>query len=111
MEINEKLAEVLAWTGKTQKYLADQLGIPKGSMNAYMSGRVGISIDIAYKIADALGVTPWTILSREPLSATSFDLSKKEIELVTSMRGLNNEQREVIFQTVELFEKHNKEKL
>lgn len=110
MTTNEKIAELLDWFGLSQQELADRTGIPRGSISSYVTGRAAVSIEMAYKIAEGLGVSPWTVLNSEPLPADPLDLSQAEKELVTNIRSLTKHQREIIDQNVQLMLKHNREK-
>lgn len=110
IQVHEKLQELLTWSGMTQFELADKVGIPRGSINSYVSGRTPISVELAYQMAPALKVSPWTLLNGEPLLATAMDLSAEEAKLVTDLRGLTTQQRELIDALIETMKNQNKYK-
>lgn len=109
MTVNEKIAELLDWRGVSQLELSNRTGIPHSTINAYITGRTPISLDVANKIATALGVTRWAVLNCEPLLADTLDMTSEEAELVITLRGLTCHQRELIFKGVELMKKQNAE--
>lgn len=110
MTIGEKIGELLDWNGVSQTELSRRTGIPQTTISSYVTDKVSIPADAAYKIAEALGVTPWAVLNSEPLLATKEDLSVEELELVTDMRQLTQHQREIILQSIGLMLKQNREK-
>lgn len=110
MKINEKLAELIDWSGKTQQQIADQVGVTRANISAYVMDKAAISVEMAYKLADALGVSPWTLLNNSPLPATEQDLTTAEAELITKLRSLTPDQYEVAVQSIELMYCQNKKK-
>lgn len=109
MTINEKLAELLDWSGISQGELSERTKIPPSTISSYVTGRASVSVDQAYKIAEALGVTPWTLLNMEPLPVSHMELSQAEQEFMANIRSLTNHQREIIEQSVLLMMKQNRE--
>lgn len=110
MTVNEKLAELLDWLGISQTQLADAIGVSKATVNSYVTERNNISVDMAEKIAAALGVTPWTLLNGAPLPATSLDLTPVEVERITDMRGLSLDQLELLDQCIQTMKRQNERK-
>lgn len=107
MTVNEKLAELLDWQDMTQQELADRTGIPRTNISTYIIGRNAVSVEVAYKLAAGLGVTPWTLLNGEPLPVSPLDLSKHEETMVADLRGLKVEQAEAVQVLVDTFKKQN----
>lgn len=107
MTVNEKLQEVMDWRGIKQERLHELTGIARSTIGGYTSGRRAISVEVAYQLAAALGVTPWTLLNGEPLLATQDDLTAEEAHIITDLRGLTLDQREVVLKTVETMKKQN----
>ena len=62
---------------------------------------VGVTVDAAQKIADALNVSLWTLLNGEALAVTSMDLTERERRLVSGYRRLNDEQRAAVDQLLQ----------
>ena len=107
MTVNEKLQEVMDWRGIKQEQLHDLTGIARSTIGGYTSGRRAISVEVAHQLAAALGVTPWTLLNGEPLLATHDDLTGEEARVITDLRGLTLDQREIVFKTMETMKKQN----
>lgn len=108
MTVNEKLQEVMDWKGVKQEQLHELTGIARSTIGGYTSGRRAISVEVAYQLAAALGVSSWTLLNGEPLPATPDDLTGEETALVTDLRGLTLEQKEVVLNVVATMKKQNK---
>ena len=109
MTANEKIAELLDWSGMSQQALADALGIPRTTVSNYITGRTPVSVETAYKIADALGVTPWTVLNCEPLPATPLDLTADEAAAIGMARGLPRKERALLAAILNYMDAQNKE--
>jgi len=110
VKINEKLAELIDWSGKTQQQIADQVDVTRANISAYTTDKAAISVEMAYKLADALGVSPWTLLNNSSLPATAQDLTTDEAELITKLRSLTPDQYEVAVQNIEVMYCQNKKK-
>lgn len=106
--VNEKLQELLDWRGKSQYDLAVATGVPKGSISSYVTGRTVITVELAYKFAAALGVSPWTLLNGEPLLATPMDITAEEARLVTDVRSLDLKQKALVQKLIEGMKEQNK---
>lgn len=109
MTVNEKIAELLDWSGMTQQELADKIGVTRANVSAYVTGRASVSLEQAYKIAAALEVTPWTLLNGEPLPVSPQELSEAEQRMIADLRGLKPWQLEFIERNVAMFIEHNRE--
>ena len=107
MTVGEKMAEMFSWTGKTHQQVSAATGITRSTISSYTSGQSKVPLDAAYQIAEALGVTPWTLLNGEPLQATVLDLTQDEAALITDMRGLTLNQREVVCQIIRTMKEQN----
>lgn len=110
MEIAEKIREVMQWSGTTQKELSERTGIAYTTLNGYLCGRSGISIEVIRQIADGLGVSMYVLLNGESLPSDYQELSEEERGVVRLYRLMNQDQREVIVQSMELFTRQNREK-
>lgn len=109
MTVNEKIVALLSYMGVSQTELAERTGIPRANISAYVTGRAAVSVEMAYKIAKGLGVTPWTVLNCEPFPISSLELTKGEEELITQFRSLTDQQRELIEKGVALMVRQNSE--
>ena len=107
MTVGDKIRELLDWSGMSQGELACRTGVPQTTISSYVTGRVSIPVDTVYKIAEALDVSPWTVINCTPLPATALDLTDAEAELVSDMRYLTQHQREIVVQSVKLMRKQN----
>lgn len=108
MTVNEKLQEVMDWKGLNQQELAKRTGINASTISSYVTNRAAVSVEVACQLAAALGVSSWTLLNGEPLPATHDDLTGEETALVTDLRGLTLEQKEVVLNVVATMKKQNK---
>lgn len=88
VSVNEKLQEVLTWSGVSQYELARRADVHPNSISSYVTGKTAISIALLFKFAEALGVSPWLFLNGEPLPVTSEDLTEKERRMVALYRNL-----------------------
>lgn len=107
MTVNEKLQEIMDWRGINQQDLSKKTAIPTSTVSSYVTGRAAISVEVAHQLAAALGVTPWTLLNGEPLLATHDDLTSEEARIITDLRGLTLDQRELVLKTMETMKKQN----
>ena len=96
MTFGEKLQEILDWYVKSQKEVAELSGISQSSISDYVNMKSTPTIDAAQKIADALGVSLWTLLNGDPLAVTPIDLTQRERTLLSEYRCLDQEEREAI---------------
>lgn len=110
MTAGEKIAELLAWSGMSQKQLAKKIDIPRTTLSAYILGRTPLPLHVAEKIADALGVTLWTIINGEPLPADPLELTKAEAELVGRFRCLTLQQQDVVTTLIDVMYRQSRPK-
>ena len=62
-EAMNRIKEVLEEQGRSQKWLAEQLGKSYNMVNAYAQNRQQPRLEVLYKIADILGVTAKNLLT------------------------------------------------
>lgn len=60
-KIKNDLKVAIALSGKTQKQIAQEIGMCNTYLNRIMKGKSEPSISIAYLIAGALGYPPWKV--------------------------------------------------
>ena len=90
-EFAERLQEIQKQRGLTQKAMAEMIGIMPASLSAYMKGTKTPALDIAVKIANALGVSiGWLCgdLQGSSQMATYEDLLRNLVAMVDTS-GVN----------------------
>lgn len=68
--VSKKLKSLRDNKGWTQSDLAKQALIPEGTISAYETGRIGMSLDAAFKLTEALGCTLECLVCRDDQSRT-----------------------------------------
>lgn len=61
-----RIKEVLDTQGRSQKWLAAQIGKSYNMVNAYVQNRQQPRLEVLYKIAEVLSVNPKDLLSENP---------------------------------------------
>ena len=94
-QVGSNIQKVLAEQGKTQQFLAEQLGVSKQVMSKIVSGAKAINVAEISKIACALNVSTDYLLSvqtsQEPIHNFSFmgkvknEETKKKIEFLKTV--------------------------
>lgn len=96
MTVGEKIEEILIWSGLNQKSLASKTGIARSTLSDYIRGVSSPTIEVAQAIADALGVSLWTLLNGEPLEITEKEITLTERRLLGDYRALVPMERELV---------------
>ena len=110
MSTDEKIREVMQWSGVTQKDLARRMGMKYTTLNGYLCGHNRIPLDVIKQIASALHVSVFLLINEEPLPADSMELTQDERAIINRYRQLTMEQQEIIAQSMDLYFRHNQEK-
>lgn len=77
MKINERINHLLHQKDMSIRTLSTKTGIPLSSLARYLRTGDSISVDNMFKIAHALGVTPWQLTI-----GTDIDTPMSEIEVI-----------------------------
>lgn len=96
MTFGQKVLEILTWTHKTQKDIHILTGISRSTLSEYIRDSRSPTIENAQRIADALGVSLWTLLNGDPLAVKEMDLTEKERCMVGEYRLLTKEEHEFL---------------
>lgn len=81
---------------KTQKDIADALGIPERRYSSWERGEVMMSLEQAYYVTELLGCTLDELVGRKPPKTPS---SFVEYELISCFRDSTDERKSSILQT------------
>ena len=93
------------------KELASKTGISRHTLDNYLNIRKHIpTIDVAVKIAKVLGVTVEYLATGNESPATNVSMNKETITLVQNYNLLNEEDRKIIVEFVQVLLKHRRKK-
>ncbi|MDR2716595.1 MAG: helix-turn-helix domain-containing protein [Treponema sp.] len=111
MGFKENLKSELIYKDMTVKELAAKTGISRHTLDNYLNIRAHIpTIDAAVKIAQALGVSvEYLATGKEPPQA-NIPMSGDNIALVQNYNLLNEEDRKIVTEFIQLFTKHRRKK-
>lgn len=82
-EIGGRIREVRTALGKTQKEVAEKAGMPDSALRKYESGRQIPTIETLHRIADALGVKMYLLISGERRLLMLSQLDEEMADMVT----------------------------
>lgn len=82
-EIGGRIREVRTALGKTQKEVAERAGMPDSALRKYESGRQIPTIETLHRIADALGVRMYLLISDERRLLMLSQLDQEMADMVT----------------------------
>ena len=100
----DRLSELLDEKNISQKEFAKMLNIAPTTLNGYIRNRRQPDFDIVKDIARALDVSTDCLLGYSGEQV----LSVQESSLINKLRGLTKEQREMIYDLVDITAKKNK---
>lgn len=104
-QIGAMIREMRIFMGKTQKEVADLAGMPDSALRKYESGRQIPTIETLHRIADALGVKLYTLISGEKrllmLSQIDDAMAEKVTRIVDDYMLLDEESRSVMRKRVD----------
>lgn len=96
-EIGGRIREVRTALGKTQKEVAEKAGMPDSALRKYESGRQIPTIETLHRIADALGVKMYLLISDERrllmLSQLDEEMATMVTRIVDDYMLLNDESK------------------
>ena len=107
MSIHERLRDYMEDHDVRQKELAARLGIPKTTLNGYLTGKRQLPHEVVKKAARVLDITTDYLYGLTEVPQRPIALSQGERALVEQFRGLTREQRELILQTMRLMGEQN----
>jgi len=109
MGFKENLKSELIYKNMLVKELAIKTGISRHTLDNYLNVRGHVpTIDIAVKIAQALGVTVEYLATGKETPQTAVPMSGETIELVQNYNLLNESDRKIIVELVNLLKKHRR---
>ena len=109
MGFRENLKSELIYKDMLVKELAAKAGISQHTLNNYLNVREHIpTLDIAVKIAQALGVSVEYLATGKEPPQTNIQLNSKTISLVQNYNLLNEEDRMIVNELIELLKKHHR---
>lgn len=97
MTFGEKLSELLEERHITQKEFAKTLNIAPTTLNGYIKDKRQPDFELIKRIASTLSVSVDYLLG-----GGSFNLTAKELSLITKLRTLSEEQQKIIYDLVAL---------
>ena len=112
MGFKENLKSELQYKNMLVKELAIKTGISRHTLDNYLNVREHIpTIDVGVKIAKVLGVSvEYLVTGKEP-SATGFSMSEDATALVQNYNLLNEEDRKIVIEFVQVLLKHRRKKV
>ena len=97
MTFSDWIAEELKTRDMSQRQLAERAGIAQGHLSNVLSGKRPMTADLVIQIADGLGISAVTALSRAGIILDTTNLDPPLAELLAAAKGLTAEQiQEVI---------------
>lgn len=97
MSFGDRLLEVLEEKGITQKDFASTLNIAASTLNGYIRNNRQPDFELVKNIARILNVSIDYLFD---YNGNGFNLTSKELSLITKMRTLKNEQQEIIYDLI-----------
>lgn len=101
MEFGKKLKLILEFKDIKQKDLATVLHISPSTLSGYINNGKQPDFDVVKRIASVLGVTTDYLLDYNDTSSDP-PLSVSEMSLITKLRALDKEKRELVFELVSM---------
>ena len=111
MGFKENLKSELIYKDMLVKELAAKTGISRHTLDNYLNVREHIpTIDVAVKIAQALGVSVEYLATGKQSPQANIPMSSEIITLVQNYNLLNNDDRKIVDEFVGLFKKHRRKR-
>jgi transcriptional regulator with XRE-family HTH domain len=109
MGFKENLKSELTYKDMLVKELAAKAGISRHTLNNYLNVRGHIpTLDIAVKIAQALGVSVEYLAIGKETSQVNIPMSSEITNLLQNYKLLNDDDRKIVSELVELLKKHHR---
>lgn len=103
MTVEEKLQEVMDWSGTQQKEVARLTGISTSTLSGYIRGKRKMTVEAAQKIASALNLSVWVLLNGNPLPVTPLDITEAEGQILAQYRTLTDSERDAVDTVIRTF--------
>lgn len=103
MTFGEKLSELLEERNMTQKEFAKTLNIAPTTLNGYIKDKRQPDFELVRRIASELNVSVDLLLGGE-----GFELTPKELSLITKLRTLSEDQQKMVYTLVNISVKERK---
>ena len=111
MGFKENLKSELIYKDMLVKELAAKTGISRHTLDNYLNVREHIpTIDVAVKIAQALGVSVEYLATGKQSPQANIPMSSEIITLVQNYNLLNNDDRKIVVELVGLLKKHRRKR-
>jgi transcriptional regulator with XRE-family HTH domain len=111
MGFKENLKSELIYKDMLVKELAAKTGISRHTLDNYLNVREHIpTLDAAVKIAQALGVSVEYLATGKEPSKISISMNQESVTLVQNYNLLNENDRKIINELVQLLRKHRKKR-
>jgi len=112
MGFKENLKSELAYKGMLVKELAGKTGISRHTLDNYLNVREHTpTLDIAVKIAKALGVSVEYLATGEDSAFSDAHINRDSVKLVQNFNLLNENDRKIVIEHVQLLRKYRSMKL
>ncbi len=105
MTFGERLSELLEERSLTQKEFAKTLNIAPTTLNGYIKDKRQPDFELIRRIASALSVSIDLLLG-----GNGFELSAKELSLITKLRTLSEDQQQMVYTLVSISARERKQR-
>ena len=107
MGFKENLKSELLYKDMLVKELAAKTGISRHTLDNYLNVREHTpTLDVAVKIAQALGVSVEYLATGKEVSPPGINMSEENITLIKNYNLLNEADRKIIIELIQLLRKH-----
>ena len=105
MTFGEKLSELLEERGMTQKEFAKTLNIAPTTLNGYIRDKRQPDFELIKRMSSALHVSVDLLLGGD-----GFELTAKELSLITKLRTLSEDQQKIVYALVNISAEEGKQR-
>ncbi|MDE7280932.1 MAG: helix-turn-helix domain-containing protein [Ruminiclostridium sp.] len=105
MTFGEKLSELLEERSMTQKEFARTLNIAPTTLNGYIKDKRQPDFELIKRMATVLSVSVDLLLG-----GNGFELTAKELSLITKLRTLSEDQQKMVYALVNISAKEGKQR-
>lgn len=103
MQFGDKLAALLDEKNISQKEFANMLSIAPSTLNGYIKNKRQPDFELVKQIATSFNVSTDYLLDYN----SKFSLTTEELSILSSLRKLNQSQRELIYDILNIMIKRN----